>query len=265
MRKPKLIPVLLLVAALLVVQFGSVLAAPARQTSTPPAPITGTVQTITIETDPSTGATTVVVTILDGTGATQTLRLSVDTAVALGLVTIDPTTGQPVVNSAAVGTQVSIDPGTVIPEPTTTSTQHPVGSALANFFSELLGVDYETIMEYHAEGTGFGVIAQALWMTKQLEGDSTVFAAILDAKKSGDYSAITLPDGSTPTNWGQFRKALLSGDKKANLGAIMSGRAESGGGTTPQADQPGNGNGNGHGNGHGNGGVGHGKGHGPKH
>jgi hypothetical protein len=172
--------------------------------------------------------------------------------VTLGLVSLDPATGQPVVNQNAIGTTVTIDPGIVIPEEQ--GKRHPVASALAAFFSDLSGVDYDTIMQYHEDGMGFGVIAQALWMTKALEGDSETFGAILDAKRSHDFSAITLPDGSTPTNWGQFMKALLSGDRKQNLGAIMSGRAMN-------TDVPGShGNGHGHGRGGGNGG-----GHGPNH
>jgi len=147
--------------------------------------------------------------------------------------------------------------GAVLAAPTAQDTspgtgdQNPVGAALAEFFAELVGVDYETIMEYHEQGMGFGVIAQALWMASKLEGDSTVFTAILDAKKRGDYSAITLPDGSIPRNWGQFRKALLSGDKKSNLGAIMSGRANGTEETTTQSDKPGRGHGHGNGRGRG--------------
>ncbi len=126
-------------------------------------------------------------------------------------------------------TEVEIDPATVIPDEVEEEKQHPVGSAISDFFSDLLGVNYETVMEYHDEGTGFGVIAQALWMTNALEGDTELFSAILDAKKNKDYSGITLPDGSTPQNWGQFRKAVMKDRDKAkeNLGAIMSGHAES--------------------------------------
>jgi hypothetical protein len=242
MSKPRILVVTLLVISLLVLQFGTVLAAPSAQSGL----ITGTVQSVSLETDPITGVTTVLVTILDSTGATQTVRISVETALSLGLVTIDSVTRLPIVNPASIGTQITIDPTTILTD-TTTTQQHPVGSALAEFFGELVGVDYETIMEYHEEGVGFGVIAQALWMTKKLEGDSTVFAAIVDAKKSSDYSTITLPDGTTPKNWGQFRKALLSGDKLANLGAIMSGRA----GTDTQSNVHGQGHGRGHGRGRG--------------
>ena len=240
----KIITGVLLLTAMLLAPAGPVFAAPATQD---PTPIAGTVESISLETDSTTNVTTVVVAILDQKGVRQTLRLSAETALALALVTLDPVTGALVVNQAAVGSQVSIDPGAVIVDEGDTETEdrHPVGSALADFFSEMLGVDYQTIMQYHKDGTGFGVIAQALWLTRKLDGDATVFAALLDAKKSGDYSAITLPDGSTPSNWGQFRKAILGGDKKANLGMIMSGRAQQ-----QQEDGTADAEGNGHGKGY---------------
>ncbi len=252
--KFRLVTIFVVLAALLAAQFGTALAAPAAQTTTP---ITGTVQSITLE--DQNGMTVVVVTVLTADG-TQDIRLSVDNAVSLGLVTLDPNTNQPIVNETAINSQVTIEPGQILPvEPLPEEqAQHPVGSALADFFSQLLGVDYNQIMEVHDEGVGFGVIAQALWMTKKLEGDSTLFTAIIEAKQSGDYSAITMPDGSTPTNWGQFKKALLQGDRKANLGQIMSGHAVSPEeGTAPTTTQShGNGSqkdktkGHGHGNGH---------------
>ena len=75
------------------------------------------------------------------------------------------------------------------------------------------------------------------------EGTLVDAGLILAAKKSGDYSAFTLPDGSTPTNWGQFKKAAMGKDKK-NLGIIVSGHAD----TTDETLQ---GNGQGNGNGYG--------------
>ncbi|MDK1117282.1 MAG: hypothetical protein QGM50_00690 [Anaerolineae bacterium] len=221
MNRTKLSISTLLAIILLATQVMAVGAAPELQEDTP---ITGTVESITLETDAETGVTTVVVSLTDESGATQTVRLSVEDATLLGLVT-DDGTGSPIANEAAIGETVEIDPTTVITSDD--EKEHPVGSAISDFFSALLGVDYDSIMAFHEDGIGFGVIAQALWMTNALEGGTELFGAILDAKQSGDYSAVTLTDGSTPTNWGQFRQAVMSDREKSkeNLGAIKSGRA----------------------------------------
>ena len=232
MTRTKIIFSIMLATILLATQFIAVGAAPATQEATP---ITGTIEGITLETDTETNVTTVLVTLTNG--ETQTVRLSLEDAIALGLVTDDGT--GPVVDDTKIGTTVEINPTIVIPDEPD-EMQHPVGSRLSDFFSEILGVDYETIMGYHEEGVGFGVIAQALWITNALKetGDTeltpeelaVIFGNILDAKKNKNFDelGITLPDGSTPQNWGQFRKAIMSDrDKsKENLGAIMSGRAE---------------------------------------
>jgi hypothetical protein len=190
-------------------------------------PLTGTVQSIIPEIFSDPGETTVLVAFVDDLGENHTVRIGLETAVALGLVTVDQATGEVTANSSALGSNVTFDPATVIGGPAEEQEQHPVGSSLSEFFSSLLGVDYETIMANHDEGVGFGVIAQALWMTNALEGDTATFQAILDAKKDGDFSMITLPDGGSPTNWGQFRKAVMGDKEKAknNLGAVMSGHA----------------------------------------
>lgn len=214
MRRKTLIGITLALA-LAVSLTGTALAAPAAQEATP---ITGTVQSIAVETDATTGESTVVVEVLDELGATQTVRLSAEDAATLGLVTIDPETGEVTPVEEAIGTDVSIDPALVISDED--EAQHPVGAALAEFF----GVDYDTIMEAHEEGAGFGVIAQALWMSQQLEGGSETFTMIVDAKQDHDYSGITMPDGSTPENWGQFKHALQQ--QGENLGAVMSGHAD---------------------------------------
>jgi hypothetical protein len=222
------------IALVLVLLAGQTGAALAQDTT----PISGTVQNVALETD-SAGTTTVVVTytFTDSTGVqqTSTASLSVETAASLGLVTTDTTTGTTTVKDTANGSTVTIDPATILPEPEEEK-EHPVGSALSDFFSETLGVDYDVIMEYHADGFGFGVIAQGLWMTKQLGGDSSTFAALLDAKKSGDYSGITLADGSTPRNWGDVIKSLKKG---SNLGSVKSGHANSDA-TATETDQKGN-------------------------
>jgi len=232
MKRTKILLSILLATIFLAAQVIAVGAAPANQDSTP---ITGTVDTITLETDATTGITTVVVMLTDEFGTSQTVRLSVEDALTLGLVLDEAT-----VNPDAVGAPTVIDPALVIPdapEETPEEEQHPVGSALSDFFTDLLGVNYDMIMDYHEDGVGFGVIAQALWMTNALTSDDEfateltsdqLFAAILEAKQDKDFSAITLPDGSQPKNWGQFRKAIMSNRDKAkeNLGAIMSGRAD---------------------------------------
>jgi hypothetical protein len=242
MSKTKLLASVLLVLAVLFMQVGIVAAAPPSQDTTP---ITGTIQSITTETDTN-GVTTVLVTVLDGQGATQTVRLSIDTAVALGLVTLDQTTQAPVVDQAQIGQPVTIDPATVIPDQQPTEESfHPIAWLLGEFFGE----DPAVIEGYHEDGFGFGVIAQALWIsrnvtgTEDTAGNASLALQILQAKQSGDYSNITLPDGTTltlpdgtvPTNWGQLKKALLN--KKNNLGVVISGKADPNESTDPFVTQ----------------------------
>ena len=216
MFKTKLLASILLASAVLFAQVGLVAAAPSAQDATL---MTGTIQSITTETDTN-GVTTVIVTLLDDLGVTQTVRLSVDTAAELGLVTLDPVTSEPVVDETQIGQPVQIDPVTVIPDETPEEPVHPIAALLAAFFGEEANI----VNEYHENGFGFGVIAQAMWMSKNLNEDASLAGLILDAKKSGDYSEFILPDGSTPTNWGQFKKAVL--EKKNNLGVIVSGNAD---------------------------------------
>jgi len=228
MTSTKLFASIFLILTVLFAQVGVVAAAPQTQDTTP---ITGTIQTITTEKDAS-GATIVVLELKDAQGTTQTVRLSLDTAAGLNL--IDKTTLQ--VNQAQVGQSVTIDPTTVLPaEETTQESIHPIAAILASFFH----ADPSVVNGYHEDGFGFGVIAQALWMSGNLNGgnaDTELAGEILQAKQSGDYSEIQLPDGFTwpngtaPTNWGQFKKALktLNENKdKQNLGDRKSTRLNS--------------------------------------
>lgn len=229
MLNTKLLASLLIVLAVLFGQVGHVAAAPQAQETTP---ITGTVQSITTETDVN-GVTTVLVTLLDAQGATQTVRLSVEAAVTLGLVTLDPATQVPVVDDTQVGQTVEIDPTTVIPEETTEESVHPIAWLLAEFFGE----DAAVVDGYHEDGFGFGVIAQALWISRNLTGtegapgDASLAEEILIAKQNKDFEAFFeahpeyVTDGDIPSNWGQFKKALS--DKKNNLGVIVSGQEDS--------------------------------------
>jgi hypothetical protein len=246
MSKTKLFAGALLVLAVLFAQVGTALAAPAAQEGTT-TNITGTIVSVATETDVN-GVTTVVVTYTDANQAQQTVRLTLDAAVAEGLVTVDETTKE-VTIVAQPGDALDVDPAGVVPdqqEPTDEYV-HPIAAILAKFF----GVEPAVVQGYHDDGYGFGVIAQAMWMAKGLtdgsEGMVVDAGLILAAKKSGDYTAFTLPDGSTPTNWGQFKKAVMGKDKK-NLGIIVSGQAD----TTDEAGtQTQQGNGQGNGNGHG--------------
>lgn len=242
MFKTKFLASIVLITAFLFAQVGVVAAAPPAQDTTP---IAGEISSIVAETDTE-GTTTVVVTLVDADGVEQTVRLSVETAASLGLLeldsetglpVVDETTGLPVVDDTKVGQSVEIDPTTVIPdEEVEEEPVHPISALLASFF----GVEGSVVDGYHEDGFGFGVIAQALWMAQNLDGDAETAGLILEAKKTGDYSAFVLPDGSTPTNWGQFKKAVS--EKKNNLGVIVSGKAENDT-TDPAAIQQEHGNG----------------------
>lgn len=245
MKKAKLIITSLILAlVMLLAQVLTVFAAPNSAHS-----ITGRVIYVEVIPDESTGITTVLITLEDE----QTVRVSVETAEKLKLIYND---GEGYVIVNPLPGQIEIKAKDVI----TDEPQHPVGSALATFFSDIDGLTYDVIMEAH-EQNGFGVIAQALWMTRKLSeenselmlGDDTwtendIFLAILDVKNGGNYSAFFPDDEEAPTNWGQFKKAVLAGDKKANLGAVRSHHSDTAGGN----DQTNNGNGNNDNNGNNN-------------
>jgi hypothetical protein len=226
MTRLKLFLGILLGFSLLMVQVGGALAAGDHSSATP---VRGVVQSITLETDPTTGVTIVVLDILDDDLLSQRIQVSLETAITLGFV-VRNGDGKPGINTVALGKPVEIDPAQVIE--VQKEDQHPVGSALATFFSGIPGLEYETIMSAYEQGVGFGAIAQTLWMTTKLEGDVEVFEALLMARQTGDYSAFVLKDGSTPQNWGQLRKAVLENGRNG-LGVVVSNR-----------DNPGNGNGN---------------------
>jgi hypothetical protein len=141
------------------------------------------------------------------------------------------------VDTSKVGTEVTIDPTTVIPEePVVEEPVHPISALLGDFF----GVEGSVIDGYHQDGFGFGVIAQALWMSKNISGseggDPVLAACILDAKKNGTYGeCFDFGDEPVPTNWGQFKK--LYSEKKNNLGSIVSGKADKDETTDPAAQQ----------------------------
>src|SRR5215216_5601097 len=250
---------LFLALSLYAIQVGGVFAASVQDNHTY---ISGVIQSVTLETDTVTGVTIVSIDVMDNNQALQSVRVSLETAIAHGLVILNGD-GKPNINNSALGKPIDIDPSSVIP--IQEENQHPIGSALATFFSDIDGVDYETIMAAHEQGIGFGVIAQSLWLTTNLEGNVEIFEALIHAKQTGDYSAFILEDGSSPENWGQLRKAILGNDKKKNLGIVISNSGNNGNGNGNGNGQGNNDNGNASGNGQQNGNNGnHGKDNGKK-
>ena len=265
MNKIKLILTVVVAFVVLFAQVGNAAAAPMAQTSTD---ITGTVTGISFETDAN-NVTTVLVTLTDDQNVTQTVRISVATAVSLGLLVLDEN-DQPIIDSET-GFPTPVDVTqlteliTVIADTIITDEEpvHPIAALLAGFFGE----DASVIDSYHTDGFGFGVIAQALWMSQNLTGteegetgDASLADEILFAKENHDYSFFVdyFEDGSVPTNWGQFRKALLN--KKENLGVVVSGQADESDTSVQLEHGNGKDNGNNHGKGNDNGkGKGHNK------
>ena len=201
MKKIKIFVCLIIVIAVLGIQV--------KAASALPEALTGTVQSVTLETDTNTATTTVLIELLHNENE-QTVRVNLDTAISLGLLTLGGD-GNPVINEAILGQLIEIDAATIITDEQ--ENQHPVADALATFFSDIAGLDDETIMSVHDQGTGFGVIAQALWLTRKLDGNAEIFLAIIAAKETRDFSSFVLEDGTTPENWGQFKQAVLNGKK----------------------------------------------------
>jgi hypothetical protein len=225
MKKAKLYISLLIVSLLILTQVLGVSAAAASDNN---GTLLGAIQEITLETDLSTGVTTVQITLRDENEDVLTVRISEQTAYALGLLDYDAD-GNPFIVEPLPET-IEIDPATILPDEE--NAQHPIGNAIATFFSDVPGVEYSTIMEVYENGTGFGVIAQALWLTRKLGGDADAFRIIIEAKKTGDFSSILLSDGTAPLNWGQFKKAVLAVDK-GSLGMVISGKEKDNGNTNP--------------------------------
>lgn len=201
MNKMKLLASVLLALAVLFAQVGSAVAAPQTQDGT--VTVSGTITEIGQPEIDENGVTTVLIKV-ENNGVVQTVRVSAEVAATL---------------EVGASVELTVNPDDVVPAE---EDVHPVAEVLGKFFD----VDASVVNGYHEDGFGFGVIAQAMWMSKGINGDASVAGLILEAKKSGDYSAFTLPDGSTPTNWGQFKKALKENKDKHNLGVIVSGHAD---------------------------------------
>lgn len=242
-KKAKFFSSLFLVLSLLLIQVGRVLAAPSLQSQSS---VSGIIQSITLETNTVTGVTLVSIVLIDSDQLQQTVRVSLETAISQGFVVLNGD-GKSVINDAALGKPVEIDEASIVP--IRQETQHPIGSALATFFSGIVGMDYETIMAAHEQGTGFGVIAQALWLTTKLESKAEIFEALIEAKRTGDFSAFILEDGSSPQNWGQLRNAILDQELNTSVGIVISDRDNNDNGNGQDHNGNGSDNNNGHGQG----------------
>jgi hypothetical protein len=244
MSSTKLLASILLVLAVMFAQVGNVAAAPQTQDGTTTA-ITGTIQTITV--DPDTNAVLVTV-LLEDQVTTQTVSLD----------PLDPAYSD-LFNSdtheliAQVGDSVAweVNSADVVPDEEPVEPDvHPISWLLAQFFFDgdpdiaiaidsFHNGDFKIIGDDGTEQTldqvfGFGVIAQALWMSRDSEGNADVELTgdILLAKEDKDYQAffdahpeyLEQVGDNMPTNWGQFKKALS--EKKNNLGVIVSGQAD---------------------------------------
>lgn len=269
MLNKKLLAGILVILAMLFAQVGNVAAAPRAQDVTPPE-----ITEIQTEADEN-GVTTVLVTLLLEDQTSQTVRISLEYATQLGLV--DPVTGEPVaLEDVPEGT--AIDPGEVLEEvpveEPAEAEPHLISQLLAQFFFPDDETMASVIDSFHTGDNaadqvfGFGVIAQALWMSRDAEGTASTELAeeILLAKQSKDFEDFFLAhpeylpeDGTPPTNWGQFKKTLNENKDKHNLGVIVSGQADQENQTDPeealstQEHGNGQGQGNGRGNGHDNG------------
>jgi len=249
MKNLKFLSFVFVAMAVLFAQTGAAFAAPAMQDGF----INGPVTEVSCETNADTGVSTYFITVEVSEGVFETVHVDQATAELLGIVTAETVCNEDgTVDGAVLGMEVSVDPATVISDEESGEPQHPVALVLSLFFSDI--TDYDTIMSAHEDGNGFGVLAQALWLSMKMEGDSETFLAIVQAKKEKDFSAFVLEDGSTPQNWGQFKKAILNGDKKGNLGVVMSGHADN-----PNSEDAKSNNGKGPGNDNSNNGKGHDK------
>lgn len=242
MLKTKRFAIILLALAVMFAQVGNVAAAPQLQDGTTTT-IVGTIDEITTELDEN-GETLVIVKLTNDQG-TQVITLSAQEAADNLLFDMDT---QQLLAEVDDSVELVVDPNDVVPaeEPTEEGDVHPIAWLLAEFFDE----DASVVNDYHEEdGFGFGVVAQALWISRNITrtdeqpGDASLAADILQAKQDKDFLTFftehdeyfTDLEGDVPTNWGQFKKLLA--EKKNNLGVIVSEQAESEDSVAPLTEQ----------------------------
>jgi hypothetical protein len=148
------------------------------------------------------------------------------------------------------------DDGTTDEETDPTLHQHPVASAIADYF----GVEYDEIITLHESGNSFGNIAKAYFFADKLELEP---AELLESAHSSGWGNVLKENGLHPGSVGKGNdKQVETPDEPADTvetSAQPGSKGNHGGGVNP--DLAGPGGGNGHGNGQGNGAGGAGENH----
>jgi hypothetical protein len=97
--------------------------------------------------------------------------MSPEQADTLGLITWDPITEEVISIDVVAGDPINLTGAQLEELNPCGDAEHPVVGALCGVFFPYLGASAETIAGWHADGFGFGVITQALFMAQHLEGD----------------------------------------------------------------------------------------------
>jgi hypothetical protein len=145
------------------------------------------------------------------------------------------------------------DDGTTDDETDPTLHQHPVASAIADYF----GVEYDEIMTLHESGNGFGNIAKAYFFADKLEMEP---AELLESAHSSGWGNVLKENGIHPGSVGKGNNKQVETPEEPTDTIETSSQPGSqgnhGGGVNPDLAGPGGGNGHGNGQGNGNGGAG---------
>src|SRR5512141_613410 len=136
MKNAKIFASILMATVLFLTQFSAVFAAGSTDES---ASIAGRVTEVTLVTDPNTGIITISVTVTDQAGGIRIVWISEETAAKLGLIDYDSADGNPFIVDPPP-TFVEIDAKNIL---TDEESRHPVVNALATYFSDIQGVNYD--------------------------------------------------------------------------------------------------------------------------
>jgi hypothetical protein len=162
--------------------------------------------------------------------ATITPSATVTATPTLTATPVPPATATPTMTATPVPPATATPTGDDDGFPGTLPEGYPVAARIATFF----GVPEREVLDLHARGFGFGEIARAYFLARELAAngnpsDDLSVAQIIARRQSGQ-------------GWGNLIKSLglPSSNSGRNLGLIMSGRGTPGvPAATPTAGQPG--------------------------